>query len=367
MTALIKGNKRLILVLLIAIAILSFYSNSLYSKKVEWQISPQENIDGWGISTPEQQGIDSYQIDNLFNFIQKNSEYSNIHSILLVKNGYLITEGYLNKNKQHKIGNIKSVTKSITSILLGIAIDQGYIKSVDDNISIYFPEYFEDEDDPKRLITIRDLLTMETGLNWDEWASSYKDPNGMYKSKDTIAYVLNRELTFDPGKKFTYSTGTSQLLAGVIQRATLMSLEEFSLNYLFKPLGIQDYQWKKSKDGINYGGVHLYLKPRDLAKIGQLSLNKGLWNGNTIVSSEWIDTSTSGHTIFGYDDGPYGYHWWIRPKGYMAQGYGGQYIYVIPKEQLVIIITANPNGRKHLDVPQIENVIEKFIYPHVRY
>ncbi len=309
-------------------------------------------------------------LDQLFVHLQENPDFENLHSVLIVKDGSLICEMYFNGYEKEQRQNVKSVTKSVLSLLVGIALDQGYLTGVDQPMGELFPDYLaKPADSLKRSITVHHALTMSTGLEWYEnmeWLFNISwDPNWMFFSNNTVRYVLEKDMEDVPGGHFHYSTGTSQLLAGALRRTTGKSPLEFATERLFHPMGLDQVVWESGKDGINYGGVGLMLTPREMAMLGQLCLQKGRWSGQQLVPSQWIETSTRGQILFDKDDGPYGYHWWIRPYGYSAQGYGGQYIYVLPELNGVVVFTAKNNTPTHIRPEIVEKVLKAFILPAI--
>ena len=305
--------------------------------------APEPLNDGWEISTPEAEGFDRGKIDNVYETFFSEKLYPTLHSLLIVRNGKLVAEAYCrDKNDIDNYHPLQSATKSITSILMGIAIDKGLIDSVYTPIYHFIPEYF-DNDTRKQAITIHHALTMTTGLQFDN--DSLDVSEMMYYPGNSLEFVLHRNLEFYPGTDFHYHDGNPQLISGVIQKVSGMTLEEFAVENLFHPLGINHYQWEKCADGRTLGAAGLWLRPRDMAKIGKLMIQNGMWNGKQIVSAEWVAQSTKiyarGDEI--YARGDYGYYWWIwqSRNAFQASGHGGQYIYIIPDRNLVIIMTAD--------------------------
>ncbi len=306
------------------------------SDATEQNYTPESLNDGWEISTPEEAGFDSDKINEVYQRFYSEDLYPTIHCLLIVRNGKLVAEAYCrDKKDRDQFHNIQSATKSITSLLTGIAIDKGFIESVDQTVYHFIPEYFDD-DVRKREITLHHVLTMETGLDFDNDVHTVK----LFNSKgSSLEFVLHKDLIFAPGTDWYYGDGNPQLLSGIIQKVTGKTEEAFAVEYLFIPLGIKNYQWEKHDDGLTFGAVGLWLIPRDMAKIGQLMLQNGLWNGEQIVSAEWIAKSTRLQT----SHQNYGYYWypWQERKAFYAEGHGGQLIYVVPEKQLVIVITAD--------------------------
>jgi CubicO group peptidase (beta-lactamase class C family) len=176
----------------------------------------------------------------------------------------------------------------------------------------------------------------------------------MLRARDTLHYVLRKKCVDDPGTTFRYSTGAFQLLAGVLWVATGQLPQEFARRRLFGPLDIDEPVWVQTRDGVNCGGTHLQLQPRDMVKLGMLCLSRGMWHGQAILPADWVDQSTRVHAGKDWWEGPYGYGWWIRPDGYCAYGFGGQFIYVVPSQQLVVVMTARVRPRRHILVQDLE-------------
>jgi CubicO group peptidase (beta-lactamase class C family) len=297
--------------------------------------------DNWKISTPEAQGVDSRKLLEMFQGI-KATGGSDLHSILIVKNGYLITESYLTPYHKETLHNIKSASKSILSALVGIALREKYLSSLDQKVSEFYPEYVNDPQ--KKEITLRHLLTMTAGLAWsyDQETASPVSPNNL----ETWNLVPMRDT---PGEKFEYNTMLAHMMSAILTKASGKSTKEFADSFLFKPLGISDVQWSKDNKGIYLGGAELFLRPRDMAKFGLLYLNKGVWNGQQVVPREWVEESTSPKLSIGPDLNypmaiKYGYWWWIPAQGYQARGYNGQYIIVRPDLKMVVAVTSENQG-----------------------
>jgi CubicO group peptidase (beta-lactamase class C family) len=289
--------------------------------------------DAWKISTPEEQGIDSKIILEMLRNIQ--SSTLDFHSILIIRNGTIVTEVYWAPYNKNIIHNVKSASKSIISALVGIALEKKYLNNLHQKVSEFFPEYVHDQS--KQDISLYDLLTMTAGFNWME--DSGPSP---YDLENWIKIPMRDK----PGEKFEYNTMLPHMMSAILTKVSGESTKNFADTYLFNPLGIKSYRWTKSSDGYYHGGSDIFLTPRDMAKFGYLFLNKGKWNQQQIVSEEWVKESTSlkvkiPDNVSYAMDLDYGYWWWIQDKGYMAWGAGGQYIIVRPDLDLVVVITAN--------------------------
>jgi CubicO group peptidase (beta-lactamase class C family) len=312
--------------------------------------------DRW--STQTAHDFDPATLIHVYDVVNRERAFRTAYSLLVLRDGELIAEGYFHRRKGSRPTNLKSVTKSVLSLLIGIAIDEGHIANVDARLGDLLPDAVKAVGDPRKGdIGLRDLLTMRAGLQWDEWAHRYRDARRMLRARDSIGNVLHHELIEKPGSLFRYSTGTSQIVAGVLARATGMSPYDFARSRLFAPLGIDHAKWIAARDGIHYGGTHLFLTPRDLMKIGALCAQNGRFGTRQIVSSEWLRQSTQIHAGEDWWEGPYGFHWWVRKKGYCAYGYGGQVLYVVPHANLVVAFTADPTSRSHILLKTIEETI----------
>lgn len=341
---------------------------------------PEKIDDDWEISSLDKEGVDSAKIVKLIKKILT-GEFPNTHSVLLVKNGKLVLEEYFYGYDRDDLHYLASATKSITSILVGISLDQNMIKNVDQYVYQLFPDYQKTEWISKKYeITLRHLLSMTSGIEWDE-NRSIKDPGhdyfAMRRGGDWIRYVFNKELVAQPGQTFNYNGGLSALLGEIIRRTSGLNAKEFSKNYLFDPLGISHYHWLIYNDGsINTGGG-LLLKPRDMAKIGQMMLTNGKYNGKQILSEEWITESTKNYIVPNSQPlgSGYAYQWWLGEtsingqtiKVYFAQGLGGQFIFVVPRMKITAIFTSqlydNFVGQFRPQVMMTEYIIPALVPP----
>ncbi|MEX0780198.1 MAG: serine hydrolase [Balneolales bacterium] len=290
-----------------------------------------------------------------------------INSILISKNGELIAEEYFRGMHSGQANNIKSASKSILSILTGIAIDQGYLDGIDQTIEEFFPEYFsENRNSGKAFITIGDLLTMRAGLQ----STSGRRYGRWVTSSDWIRYALDRPLVGEPGNDRIYSTGTTHLLAVVLARATNMSTLAFANQYLFNPLDIKVHGWDRDPQGNYMGGNNMALLPSDMIKIGQMMMDMGVYNDKRIVSPDWILQSIQPLTGRGPID-DYGYLWFRRMAGdnhvIYAWGNGGQFIQILPELNAVIAVTsANQSGATRNYSRRLMRTLDNDIVPYLR-
>lgn len=299
---------------------------------------------------------------------QKADAIESIRSLLIQKNGEMITERYFDGNTAGRAMNIKSASKSIISLIVGIAVDKGFIESIEQPIRRYFPDYFEQiSDSLKRTITVRDLLTMRSGLV----TTSFHNYGRWVTSSDWVEYALEQPMVRQPGGDMVYSTGSSHLLSVIIEKASGMSTRQFAQKYLFEPMGINTAGWQQDPQGYDFGGNNMTMRPRDMLKIGQMVLNGGRFNDQQIVSRQWIRDSFKTYTRSNYNPYDYGYMWWNRHVGgykvFFAWGFGGQYIFMIPELDSVVVITSslqNADQSRSYKRP-IFNLLENGIIPSV--
>ncbi len=273
-----------------------------------------------------------------------------IHAIRVYKDDNVLLDEAYNNHTKERMHNIFSCTKSVSSLLIGIAIDKGYIKSVDERVSDLLKDYSAHLKGDKSSLSLKDLLTMRSGIEWDEFTGFGKN-EGIWaeflESDDSIKTVLSKPLYDKPNTSYNYNSGVSHLLSAIIEKNTGYSTLEFAKNFLFEALNIkeEDIDWQRDKSNIVYGGHGLSLKADDLEKIGILYLNKGTYRGHRIVSESWIEESTRSYSVDtrGYDG--YGYQLWkgnIRGQGYYgAFGHAGQRIYVFDKLNMVVTFLGN--------------------------
>ena len=276
--------------------------------------------------------------------LERANELPRLRSLLISVDGELVEERYFNGVRPSYNANLKSASKSILSALVGIALDRGYLNSVQDNIGRFFPEHLISIDDAKKkTITIEDLLTMRSGLestsniNYGRWV----------QSGHWVRYVLSRPLLDEPGGRMIYSTGNSHLLSAILTKATKMSTFEFARRYLAEPLGVSMAPWMRDPQGVYLGGNEMHWTPRGMLAFGELYLNGGRVRDKQIVSEVWIKESLKPRTRSWWSGREYGYGWWIDSFGghetYYAWGHGGQFIFVVPGLKLVVATTSLPS------------------------
>ncbi len=296
---------------------------------------------GWQTSNPEKQGVDSGKLAEMLEQIKKQN--ISIRSVVVIRNGNVLLEANFHPYVKDSWHIIHSCTKSVMSALIGIAIDKGYIKSVKTPVLEFFPERTAANlDENKKNLTLEHLLTMSTGFQArDSYLYNWEGLTKMRASPDWIQYVLDLPMANAPGAKFDYSNCSSFLLSAILQETTGKNAFAFAREHLFGPLGIQEIAWPSNPQGITLGWGGIRMKPLDMAKFGFLYLNKGVWEGKQVVSSSWVETSTQEKIKARTLSDGYGYQWWVNEDGYyMALGYSGQYIVVLPQQNMIVVFTS---------------------------
>jgi len=329
---------------------------------------PELTADGWETASLDNVTIDIAYLNQMMNYINSTQDH-NIHSILIMKDNKLVFEeyfdGYLyssdppgsngdyisyDREVDHYLA---SVSKTITSVIFGAAVKEGFIDDINDNVVNVFPEYENILTGDKANITVHHLLTMSSGLAWDESSTSYENPANdvaaLFNSEDPIAYTLSRTLLYPPGTQFLYNSGGTNVLGAIIEKATGISFLDFGNEYLFDPLNIEGGAWQRFPSGYYFASGGIFFRPRELAKIGFLFLNNGYWENHQVVTEEWISESISEHIItqgrtLPLADG-YGYQWWLQDyyvneivyESFMAAGWGDQYMIIFPEQNLLVL------------------------------
>jgi len=331
-------------------------------------ITPDDTTDDeafWSYSTMSDQRINPNIISE---GLAQLDESRTRQAFILIRNGQIVYEEYFNDSSVTDSNNVASVSKSILSALLGIAMNQGHIISAEEPIATYLPQYFEDETDPQKLDwTIRDLLTMSHGLAWTENISD-RQLNG---SDDVVGDILELPIIDEPGTYFNYSTGVSHVLSAVLTEATGMSTCEYAHTYLFEPMGIETEFWGVDSQGYFTGGHSVSITAREIAKFGMLFLNEGNWFGEQLVPGWWVVASTTPRIDIGNSYAGYGYYWWLnRIAGYdmySALGYGGQLLHVIPDLNVVLVTTHTTRGNRRDFAEEAESYefIRNYLIPAI--
>lgn len=337
---------------------------------------------GWSRSAPEDEGVDGAALTALDAQLAAGA-YGNVDALVVTRHGRVIADfryehdyveissGYEQEPHQYNYYNpdyhpfregsdvhtIQSITKSVTSALIGIAIYRGEIEGTDVAALSYLSDReIPDPDGVKATITLEDVLTMRPGFEWDEFTLPYTDMGNdaaqLEASEDWVQFVLDKPMAAVPGETFVYNSGNSMIMAAILEATTGLNVGEYAEQYLFGPLGITDYYWKAIPDGLQDTEGGLYLKPEDLAKIGYLFMRDGVWDGVRLLPEGWVERSARPWVSFATPDNPdsergYGFQWWIMndgsgdaPKQYGGSGYGGQSLIIVPELDLVAVVNS---------------------------
>jgi formylglycine-generating enzyme required for sulfatase activity/CubicO group peptidase (beta-lactamase class C family) len=307
-------------------------------------------MQGWEVSSPADEGLDPKLVADLYRYA---AQLPSLYGLLVVKNGHLIAEGYFNGSGRGKKADLASVTKSYTSALVGIALEQGCLSSVDQPLLEFFPELADQIDDPrKEQITIGDMLKMRSGYPWEEFTPPYLDT--LYSNDNWLPDIVEFPLTSDPGTQFGYSNLTAHLLGVIVARACDTSLLSYGQQVLFSPMSARVGDWWYDANGYYNGGGGISFTARDAAKFGLLYLNHGEYRGKQVVPADWVRDSlqTYSQNLYGnrlgayFRDIGYGYLWWSARAGdhhfHYAWGHGGNLIVLLDELDMVIVTTANP-------------------------
>jgi CubicO group peptidase (beta-lactamase class C family) len=268
------------------------------------------------------------------------SELPRLHSLLVSQRGEIVLERYFNGARAARAANVKSVSKSIISALVGVAIDRGLIRGPETPIRTYFPELAKDRDERKQRITVEDLLTMRSGLE----TTSNRNYGRWVQSGNWVQHALAKPLFATPGTEMEYSTGNTHLLSAIITKATKTSTWQFAQETLAKPLGFSLPRWPQDPQGIYFGGNDMLLTPRQMLAFGEMYLREGRVENRQVVSEKWIERSFVPRGVSRISGQRYGYGWWMRDlagrQAYFAWGFGGQYIILVPDLDLVVVTTS---------------------------
>lgn len=352
--------------------------------------APSSIDDGWEIASPDSIGMDGAQLCAIAARLAQRA--TSVHSVVVIRHGKLVFEQYIpgydqpwgQTDGQYEFTattkhDMRSASKSVVSLLVGIAIDRKLIAGVDEPVLKFFPNYAAMKQPGWDAITLRHLLTMSSGIKWDEaraWTDPKNDEPHLVTEPDPLGYVLSRPVATPPDTLWTYNGGGTELLGNIVEQVSKKPLESFAREALFQPLGITDLEWKAYKNGKIAAAAGLRLRPRDAAKIGQLVLNRGQWNGQRIVSADWIAQSITprfqaigyfGSTMF------YGYQWWMgrslaggkEIKWVGAFGWGGQRIFIVPELDLVMMTTAAQYGQPKEGLAAID-ILSNIVIPSVQ-
>ncbi len=335
--------------------------------------------EGWPTAEPAEQGLDPERLAALVRLVREGKRFPDLHSLLIVRHGYLVLEEYFGGWHRERLHTLQSVSKSVTSALIGIAIERGAIEGTGEKILGFFPETrkIAHLDDRKRAMTLADLLTMRSGTDYDEGysGSPHSTLNSLARGWDR--FYLDRPMVAAPGTRFRYDSGGVILMSSLLEARTGLHADAYAERHLFAPLGIRRAEWFRNRESHPHTGGGLDLRPRDMARFGLFYLRGGRWSDGAggdrqVVPGSWVASSTrrqvaldggaTGHRV------GYGYLWWILepdPAGsgrqdiYAAMGFRAQYIFVVPEHDLVAVVTGGTRNRRDQRRP-----IE-FLYSHI--
>jgi len=345
---------------------------------------PAAMNDGWAVTTPADEGFDPATLCAVGQALDRPE--ANAHAVLVVRHGRLVYERYFAGEDQRwgqPLGNIphdaetkhdlRSITKSVTSLLVGIAVDYGWIKDIDAPVLSLLPQYADLRSPETDRITLRHLLTMSSGLAWSE-DLPYSDPRNserlMSDAPDPYRYVLEQPFATAPGERWTYSGGSTALLSAVLKQVSGRPLDVLAQEVLFAPLGISDVEWVRYPNGDPIAASGLRLRPRDIAKLGRLMLDHGAWQGRQIVSPGWIAQSTASQVAV-EDEVDYGFQWWLgrslvdgrEIRWTAGVGWGGQRLFLVPDLDLLVVITAGLYDQPDLQDQLGRTVLDRHVLP----
>lgn len=311
-------------------------------------VVPEPLADGWSIATPESVGLSDAALSKIHRVLLREDRFVGTLGMLVVKDGKLVWETYLrSRADRDHYHHVQSVTKSVTALVFGAARDRGYFPDLSESTGQLFADEMAGLDPIKSTIRLQQLLTMTSGIQFDNL--DFDLEMYTFHHADPLRYILEKPMYAAPGVRFYYRNADPQLISYALQRRTGETERALAERWLFEPLGIADYYWQAgADDGATIAGNGLHLKPRDLAKLGQLLLNHGRWQGESVISQAWLDEMTETQLASDFHDQqghaiPYGFYWYVVPSGFVAWGNGGQYLLVDPARQMVIVQFALPD------------------------
>ena len=317
---------------------------------------PQNLGDGWEIADPASVGIDGEALKDVYRYVHDENNVWQIRSLLVFKNNRLIAESYMkDSNDRTNLHPIWSCTKQVLGVLAGIAVDKSFI-SIDDTIADHLPQVYRHPE--KSGVTIENLLTMKSGINYNNDGYFGEDSKlAREEPSNSLDFILGLGMHSSVGAQFRYKNSDPHIISAIIQERVGKTLRDWAQEVLFDKIGISRLQWRTYKDGITFGGFGILTTPREMGKIGQLVANNGIWNGEQVVSTNWVDEMIAARVSpgdIGINGLAFGYMWWkdINRTVNIAWGHGGQYILVNREKNLVVVITSerHPAGHHGLSV-----------------
>ena len=323
---------------------------------------PLDISDGWTLSDPQSENIDPAALDQIYRDVYADDEMWMTKSLLVFRHGRLVAESYLKDDEDRtRQDAIWSCTKQVTAIVTGIAIDQGYINSVSDSVGNYLPEYISRHPD-KAGITLEMLLMMKSGSSFDNGTQS--DIFREHKTDNSVEYVLGLPLAHDPGTAYWYNDGDPQIVSAIIQVTTGKTLAEYGKEVFLDRIGFSNYVWRDYSDGVTLGAFGITTSPRELAKIAQCVLDRGMWNGEPVIPEDWVTTMvtpmTETDTLSWF-----GYYWWSLPGrqiSYMA-GHGGQHAFLVHQKDMLVVVTSLSQVDDDVNIPleKLVGIVDRIV------
>ncbi|MCP4123167.1 MAG: serine hydrolase [Bacteroidetes bacterium] len=313
---------------------------------------PREIADGHVISTPGMEQMDSLALVDIYRRVFADDDFWSLRSLLVFRNGHLVSEAYLKDEEDVTQRHlIWSCTKQVLGVLVGIAMEEGLIEGLDDPVSDYFTSELDGHDD-KAMITIRQLLTMQSGIDYENSGSGGETDQLLRQIPgNSVDFVLSLPMVSDPGTEFYYKDGDPHLLSAIIQKTAGQPTDSWADDVFFSRIGFENYNWVRYRDGITFGGFGIETTPRELAKVALCVADSGRWNTHQVVPEEWIAEMTVSQ-VDTQTDYAFGYYWWIDPVHdiHFMWGHGGQFAFVVPSKNIVVVMTSIPNTQGDYEI-----------------
>lgn len=313
-------------------------------------------------AAPHSVGMDSALVARA---VEQAASLSRLHNMIVARHGEVVVERHFRGPEPDRPANVKSVSKSLLSAVVGRALEEGYLESVDQPIGAFFPEYIEGADDPRARITLAHLLSMSSGLESTSFGNRY---GRWVVSSNWVRYALELPVRHEPGERMEYSTGSTHLASALLTRATERSTLALARELLAQPLGIQLPAWPRDPQGVYFGGNDMLISPRGLLRFGELYRGGGVLDGQQILSREWIEASWERRVRSPRNGDGYGLGWWARTAGphevRFAWGYGGQFLFVVPALELTVVFTSDPWGTRERGHNQaLHRMVDQLLIP----
>lgn len=339
--------------------------NDMLNLKFESHV-PTDIDDGLTISDPATENINSAELTKIYQEVYNDNNLWSLRSLLVFRNGKLVAESYL-KDEQDITNRhlIWSSTKQVMGVLVGLALENGTIEDIDDPISKYFTDeliYHED----KKNITIRNLLTMQSGIDYNNDGINGETDKILRQIPDnSVKFILDLPNNAEQGTVFKYNDGNPHIVSAIIQKRVSKPTDEWAKEVLFSKIELTNFNWVRYKDGITLGAFGIETSPRELAKIALCVADSGKWKGNQVVSANWIKDMTTPHVTSDYLNFSFGYYWWVDENRGITfmDGHGGQYAFIVPHKNLVVVMTAFPNTQDDYQIKADEalSIVDKII------